>query len=77
MQSVYRHLSGATDVTPVHQIRSELHQPAQYPCIKWDFDANTMLQCSGLTSHDSHRAFDDSVGPASSRGHSGTVWLPS
>ena len=61
-------LSVAADVTPVHQIRSELHKPAQYPCIRWDFDANTMLQrsfqCSGLTSHESHRAFGDSVGVA-------------
>ena len=31
--SVCRRLSVAADVTPVQQIRSELHQPAQCPCI--------------------------------------------
>ena len=57
--SVFRRLFVAADVAPVHQIRSELHQPAQYPCIRRDFvDAN--IQCSGKTSHESHRAFDDS-----------------
>ena len=33
---VYRRLSVAADVAPVHQIRSELHQPAQYPCVGQD-----------------------------------------
>ena len=68
MQSVYRRLSVAADVAPVHQIRSELHQPAQSRCIRRDSGSNAMLQrsfqCSGLTSHESHRAFDDSVGLA-------------
>ena len=46
MQCVYRRLSVTADVAPVHQMRSELNQPAQYPCSRRDFHANTMLQCS-------------------------------
>ena len=57
---------------PVHQIRSELHQRAQYPCIMRDF------QCSGLTSHESDCVFDDSIGLVfPTGGVSGTVGLPS
>ena len=53
MQSVCRRLSVAAEVALVHQIRSELNHPARYSCVRRDFDANTMLQCSfqssGLT----------------------------
>ena len=47
-------------------------QPTQYPCVGRDSDPNTMLhccfQCSGLTSHESHRASDDPIRLASPPG---------
>ena len=74
VHAVYRRLPVAADVAPVHQIRSELHQPAQYPCIRRDFDARTMLQCSFQCSDQSRvpPCVRCSVGPASS--HRWSLW---
>ena len=48
-----------------HQVRSEFHQPAQFPCVGRDSGPNAMLQrstqCSGLAGHESHRTFDDFI----------------
>ena len=45
VQPVQRSLSVAAD-TPVHQVRSKFHQPAQYPCVGRDSRPNAMLQRS-------------------------------
>ena len=62
MQSVQRCLSVAADVAPVHQVRSEIHQPAQYPCVGRDSGPDAMLQRSLQCSSLSHCTFDDPVG---------------
>ena len=76
MQPLQRRLSVAADVTPVHQVRSKFHQSAQYPCIRRDSGSCAMLQrsfqCSGLTSNESNRTYDDPTGLAFS--HWRPVW---
>ena len=43
MQPLQRCLSVAADVAPVHQVCSNLHQPAQYPCVGRDSDVPVQL----------------------------------
>ena len=49
-------LSVPADVTPVHQVHSKLHQPAEYPCVGRDSgpyaELQCGLQCPGLASNE-------------------------
>ena len=80
MPSAQRRLPVPPDVAPVHHVRGELHQPAQYPRTRQDPGANAVLQrnhqCSVLACHKPHRALDDPVALTFSHWQfCGTVWL--